>query len=192
METPRKSSRRKPSFARSPAQVSPAGPEPTMATLCPLLSAFFGASALFSLCLSATYLSSLPMATGSPFIPRTHFASHWVSCGQTRPQTDGRELVWEIVLKAPSVSPFDDKRNEIRYLNIYRASLRAGASLTVKAPRSLFGGHFISVAKRDLVKVFISYVRILFYSRDFFIAHIRHLKYLPFAAGTDAPVMAPA
>jgi hypothetical protein len=87
---------------------------------------------------------------------------------------------------------FDDKRNEIRYLNIYRASLRAGASLTVKAPRSLFGGHFISVAKRDLVKVFISYVRILFYSRDFFIAHIRHLKYLPFAAGTDAPVMAPA
>src|SRR6185369_15677643 len=32
------------------------------------------------------------MATASPLTPRTHLASHWVSWGQTRPQTAGRAL----------------------------------------------------------------------------------------------------
>ena len=43
------------------------------------------------MCQSATKRSRRPMPTGSPLMPRTHLLSHWVSCGQTRPQTAGRE-----------------------------------------------------------------------------------------------------
>ena len=32
---------------------------------------------------------ALPMETASPLIPRIHLPSHWLSCGQTRPQTAG-------------------------------------------------------------------------------------------------------
>ena len=80
-----------PSLARSPAQVSPAGPEPITATFFPSFS--FGGSGLmlFSLAQSATKRSSLPIATGSPLIPRMHFPSHWLSCGQTRPHTAGSD-----------------------------------------------------------------------------------------------------
>ena len=50
-----------------------------------------------SLAQSATNLSSFPMETLSPLIPRTHFDSHCFSCGQTRPQTAGRlEVCWMI------------------------------------------------------------------------------------------------
>ncbi|WP_228253291.1 hypothetical protein, partial [Acinetobacter baumannii] len=65
-----------PSFARSPAQVNPAGPDPITATLCPFIfSALFGLIPLF-LAQSATNLSNLPMETGSPLIPRIHLPSH--------------------------------------------------------------------------------------------------------------------
>jgi hypothetical protein len=37
------------------------------------------------------------MATGSPFTPRTQFASHWTSCGQTLPQT-GQGIIFRITL----------------------------------------------------------------------------------------------
>ena len=46
----------------------------------------------FSLAQSATKRSSLPMETGSPLMPRIHLPSHWLSCGQTRPQTAGSAL----------------------------------------------------------------------------------------------------
>ena len=45
---------------------------------------------------SATKRSSLPMETASPLMPLMHLPSHWVSCGQTRPQTAGSELDSEI------------------------------------------------------------------------------------------------
>ena len=32
------------------------------------------------------------MATGKLLLPRMHSTSHWVSCGQTRPVTEGRAL----------------------------------------------------------------------------------------------------
>ena len=41
---------------------------------------------------SATKRSSFPMETASPLMPRMHLPSHWVSCGQTRPQTAGSAL----------------------------------------------------------------------------------------------------
>jgi hypothetical protein len=31
------------------------------------------------------------MPTGSPLMPRVQTPSHWLSCGQTRPHTAGRE-----------------------------------------------------------------------------------------------------
>ncbi len=46
-----------------------------------------------AMCQSATKRSSRPMPTLSPLMPRTHLDSHCFSCGQTRPQTAGRELV---------------------------------------------------------------------------------------------------
>jgi len=45
------------------------------------------------------------MPTGSPLIARTHFASHWLSCGQTRPQIAGRLFVSRITSYAFSNSP---------------------------------------------------------------------------------------
>ena len=50
-----------------------------------------GSSVPKVLCQSATKRSSLPIPTDSPFIPRTHFDSHCVSCGHTLPHTAGRE-----------------------------------------------------------------------------------------------------
>ncbi len=44
------------------------------------------------------------MPTDSTFLAMTHWASHCVSCGQTRPQTDGKmEASW-ITSRAPSMS----------------------------------------------------------------------------------------
>ena len=96
-----------PSFARSPAQLSPAGPEPITATLFPFLFGFaFGLIPIF-LAVSATYLSSLPIETASPLFPLIHTPSHCVSCGQTLPHTAGSELDCAITSDAPSISPFN-------------------------------------------------------------------------------------
>ena len=54
----------------------------------------------FSLDQSATKRSSLPMEIGSPLKPRIHFPSHWLSCGQTRPQPAGSALDSAIVAAA--------------------------------------------------------------------------------------------
>ena len=61
-----------PIFARSPAHVSPEGPEPITATFLPFFSVGFSGSTLFSLAQSATNLSSLPIDTDSPLIPLIH------------------------------------------------------------------------------------------------------------------------
>ena len=86
-----------PMRARSPAQVRPAGPEPTTATLCPLDLGFSGSSLLLLLCQSATKRSRRPMPTGSPFMPRTQYFSHWLSWGHTRPHTAGSAEVSAII-----------------------------------------------------------------------------------------------
>ena len=76
---------------------APAKPEPTTATRCPLEAGFSGASLACWLCQSATKRSRRPMPTGSPFLPRTQYISHWVSWGQTRPQTAGRAEVLAMI-----------------------------------------------------------------------------------------------
>ena len=92
-------------MARLPAHERPEGPAPITATRCPFFSIFFASVFTFFICQSATKRSRRPIPTDSPFIPRTHFDSHCVSCGQTLPQTAGRELVSVIILYAPSKSP---------------------------------------------------------------------------------------
>ena len=72
----------------------PAGPEPMMAALIPLL--FTQRSDRFlplMIIQSARNRSSMPMATGASFLARMQAPSHWNSYGQTRPQTEGMELV---------------------------------------------------------------------------------------------------
>ena len=44
------------------------------------------------------------MATGSIRLLMTHWLSHWVSCGHTRPHTDGRMLASRMTPRAPSTS----------------------------------------------------------------------------------------
>ena len=78
--------------ASSPAQVRPAGPEPMTATLWPFLGAVATLAIPCSAAQSATKRSTRPMATGSPFTPRTHLPSHWFSWGHTRPEMAGRAL----------------------------------------------------------------------------------------------------
>ena len=60
-------------FARSPAQVRPAGPEPMTATFLPFFCAAGVGLIPFSLAQSATKRSSLPMEMGSPLKPRYIF-----------------------------------------------------------------------------------------------------------------------
>ena len=92
--------------ARSLAQASPEGPLPMTATLCPLrLMSGAGILSAFSIFQSPTKRSSLPIATGSPLTPKTQEPSHWLSCGQTRPQTLGSELSSEITAAAAAKLP---------------------------------------------------------------------------------------
>ena len=78
-----------PDFIAKIREGDPAGP-------LPITAAFFPQGSFFTICavpsamaVSAANLSSLPIATGSPLIPRTHLLSHWLSCGHTRPQIAG-------------------------------------------------------------------------------------------------------
>ena len=54
--------------------------------------------------MSPTKRSSRPMATDSTFLAITHTASHCVSCGQTRPQIEGKMLASTMTARAPSMS----------------------------------------------------------------------------------------
>ena len=48
--------------------------------------------------------SSWPMATGSPLLPRMQTPSHWLSCGQTRPQMAGSiEDSWMMSRPSPKL-----------------------------------------------------------------------------------------
>ena len=76
---------------RSPATVSPPGPEPTTATFLPVLGAMGGMGmSERPRAQSAAKRSRLPMETGVSFLPTMHRPWHWLSWGQTRPQTAGR------------------------------------------------------------------------------------------------------
>ena len=94
-----------PMRASSPAAVSPPGPEPTTATFLPVAAMSRVGASMFASAQSATNRSSHPTATGSPFNPRMHLASHCTSCGQTRPVVAGSALLVRKILAAVSKSP---------------------------------------------------------------------------------------
>ena len=81
-----------PALAMSAAQAMPAGPEPTMPTRKPLGSMYGMLDQPSLMARSPTQRSSRPIATGSSDSPTVHTPSHWFSCGQTRPQTEGSRL----------------------------------------------------------------------------------------------------
>ena len=92
----------KPLRASSPAQVMPDGPEPMTATFLPLAGFILGL--LASSGWSPRKRSSWPMATGSLLTPRMHLPSHWVSCGQTRPQMAGSmDCSWMMSRPSPNL-----------------------------------------------------------------------------------------
>ena len=82
-----------PALAMSAAQAMPAGPEPTMPTRKRLRSMYGTLAQPSPIAMSPTKRSSRPIATGSSESPTVHTPSHWFSCGQTRPHTDGSRLV---------------------------------------------------------------------------------------------------
>ncbi len=71
-----------------------------MATL-PSFFAKTGGMALGATALSPTKRSRRPIPTDSIFLLMMHCASHCVSCGQTRPQTDGKAFDSRITARAP-------------------------------------------------------------------------------------------
>ena len=79
----------------------PAGPEPTMPTLKPDGSMYGMLAQPSLIAMSPTKRSRRPIATGSSVSPTVHTPSHWFSCGQTRPQTDGSRLVSVMMSYAP-------------------------------------------------------------------------------------------
>ncbi len=64
-----------------------------IATLRPVFGVSGTASHPRATAKSATNRSRRPIATGWSFLPTMQVASHWLSCGHTRPQTAGRALL---------------------------------------------------------------------------------------------------
>ena len=90
----------KPWRARSPAIVSPAGPEPITATRPRVFGWSFSLISPMLPSKSAIKRSSLPTCMPCPFFASTQWPSHCFSWGHTRPQTAGRLLLSLIIFMA--------------------------------------------------------------------------------------------
>ncbi|MNX96769.1 hypothetical protein D3C86_1291070 [compost metagenome] len=81
--------------ARTSAQARPAGPAPMTATRLPVFTTLERSGRQpISNALSVMYFSMLPMVTAPNLSFRVQAPSQSLSCGQTRPHTSGRLLVW--------------------------------------------------------------------------------------------------
>lgn len=97
----------KPLRARSPAMVSPAGPEPITAMRPRVFGCRFSRIRPMPPSKSAMNLSSLPICIACPFLLSTQCPSHCFSCGHTRPHTAGRLLLSLIIFMALPRLPFE-------------------------------------------------------------------------------------
>ena len=89
---------------------------------------------------------------------------------------DGRQgICLRYLVKSGLCIAVCDERYKFRNLHIYRAAGNTGAVFAVEAALSLLAGLLVAVAKCDLVKVFIPYIRFLFLNRNLFITHIGHV-----------------
>ncbi|KPW90454.1 hypothetical protein ALO79_200334 [Pseudomonas syringae pv. castaneae] len=84
-----------PPRTRTSAQPRPAGPAPMMATRLPVgLTLDMSGRQPMANAVSVMYFSTEPMVTAPKPSFKVQAPSHRRSCGQTRPQTSGRVLVW--------------------------------------------------------------------------------------------------
>ena len=137
----------------------------------------------FSLAQSATKRSSLPMETGSPLIPRIHLPSHWLSCGQTRPQIAGSALdSADDLVMLPRNFPLLPAAMKSGILMAYRTSLYTFCFFTVQAAGSLFHCFFFIITKTYFVKICCSNLRspallqVLFFNTSAIICHLRNFR----------------
>ena len=91
-------------------------------------------------------------------MPRTHLLSHWLSCGQTRPQTAGRELVVLDLVVGFEELALLNQVDEIRNLDVDRTSFYTRLILAVQAAVRLVNCGLSIVAEGYFLKVLISYV----------------------------------
>ena len=124
-------------------------------------------------------LQSVRCRPASPLMPRTHFSSHWVSCGQTLPQTAGSALVERMTSLASMNLPCNHQLDEFRNAHVDGAALHAGLILAVEAARRFVDGHRLVVALRHLFKVAVADVRILLARGQLRQSHIRHGQFPP-------------
>ena len=146
------------------------------ATLWPFGAGAWGCPSACSRCQSATKRSRRPMPTGSPLMPRTHLPSHWVSCGQTRPQTAGSEedaVMHLISALEILVGDALDKRGDVD--TAPGRPLTQGFVLAVEAALGLAPRPCsVGIAEGDLVEVLVADVGLLRRHRAFFRVHIAH------------------
>ena len=72
-----------------------------------------------------------------PCLPRMQSPSHWLSCGQTRPVTQGSALSSSSDSAAPSRSPSRLARHEAWDVDAHRAAIDAGRVLALQAALGL-------------------------------------------------------
>ena len=111
---------------------------------------------------SPTKRSSLPIATLSPLTPRMHDPSHWVSCGQTRPQTDGSELSCAMIRACFGEVSVAQLRDELRNLQRHGTMLDAARLLAAQTTARLEPGLVEVVPVADLLEIGDPYLRVLF------------------------------
>ncbi|EJW90575.1 hypothetical protein EVA_21316 [gut metagenome] len=95
----------KPLRARTPATVSPAGPEPITATLPRFFATSFSRVSCTSASKSAMKDSSFPIRMGASFLLRMQCPSHCFSWGHTLPQMAGRLLFSLMMFIASPILP---------------------------------------------------------------------------------------
>ena len=97
---------------------------------------------------------ALPMETDSPLMPRIHLPSHWLSCGQTRPQIAGSALdIGNDAVYASSKLPSFTSWMKSGIWMDYRAALYAFCILAAQAAAGLFHCFLLVVTKTYLVKI---------------------------------------
>jgi hypothetical protein len=93
------------------------------------------------------------MATGSIFaFTRTHCASHWLSCGQTRPHTEGNGLDSWIASTRRRQVAHQQVADEARDVDAHRAALDAGGLRALDAALGLAQRSLPAVAQVHLVE----------------------------------------
>ena len=72
------------------------------------------------------------MATGSPFLPRMHWPSHWISWGHTRPQTAGRAFLDHRLRDGAGEIALGDQFDKSGDIHRYRATVDTARLLALQ------------------------------------------------------------